>query len=173
MATTTIEARCNARPTRLAFILSRPDRDLLLSVIARATSLWGGIFNPIVILNDSTRKTAGVHYTKLPPDPYLRIQSDTLKAFDPDPLINYSADPLPPELKAWQHRTFAADRLDWRPLNANVRSYFVDIFPVLDDLWEKEFKGVASPPIQAEVCRQGGSREIVVRGRSLWPLFER
>jgi hypothetical protein len=26
-----------------------------------------------------------------------------------------------------------------------VRSYFVDIFPILVDLWDKEFKGVASP----------------------------
>jgi hypothetical protein len=145
MATTTIEARCNARPTRLAFILPHPDRALLFSVIARATSLWGGLFNPIIILDGSTRKTAGVHYTRFPPDPYLRVQSDTLKAFDPDLLINYSANPLPPELKAWQHRTFPADCLDWRPVGTNVRSYFVDIFPILGDLWEKELRGVANP----------------------------
>ena len=44
MGTTTIEARCNARPTRLAFILPRPDRDLMMNVIARATTLWGGLF---------------------------------------------------------------------------------------------------------------------------------
>ncbi len=145
MATTTIEARCNARPARLAFILPHPDRALLFSVIARATTLWGGLFNPIVILDDSTRKTAGVYYTTFPPEPYLRIQSDTLKAFDPDLLINYSGNPLPPELKAWQHRTFPAERLDWRPLNTSVRSYFVDISPILDGLWEEEFKGVATP----------------------------
>jgi hypothetical protein len=117
MATTTIEARCNARPTRLAFILSGPDRTVLFGVIARATSLWGGLFNPIVILDDSARKTAGVHYTMLPPDPYLTIQSDMLKAFDPGLLVNYSSDPLPPELRPWQHRTFPAERLDWRALN--------------------------------------------------------
>ena len=145
MVTTTIEARCNARPARLAFVLPKPDRNLLYSIFARATSLWGGLFNPIVILDDSTRKTAGVHYTMSPPDPYIAIQSDMLKDFDPDLLINYSSDALPPELKAWQHRTFPADNLDWRPLGANVRSYFVDIFPILNDLWDKEFKGVASP----------------------------
>ena len=145
MATTTIEARCNARPTRLAFVLPKPDRDLLLSVIARATSLWGGIFNPIVILDDSTRKTSGVHYTLLPPDPYMQIQADMLRAFDPDLLISYSNGPLPPELKPWQHRTFPADRLDWRPLNGGVSSYFVDVFPLFDQLWDKEFKGIANP----------------------------
>jgi hypothetical protein len=159
MATTTIEARCNARPTRLAFILPHPDPALLFSVIARATSLWGGLFNPIIILDDSTRKTAGVHYTLLPPDPYLKVQSDTLKAFDPDLLINYSANPLPPELKAWQHRTFPAERLDWRPWNTDVRSYFVDIFPVLDDLWEREFKGVASPRFKLKFVDKAGAEK--------------
>ncbi|MEA2258989.1 MAG: hypothetical protein QOJ51_1814, partial [Acidobacteriaceae bacterium] len=39
MGTTTIEARCNARPTRLAFIIPKPDRDLLIGVMSRATSL--------------------------------------------------------------------------------------------------------------------------------------
>jgi hypothetical protein len=145
MPTTTIEARCNARPTRLAFILPNPDRDLLLSVIARATTLWGGIFNPIVILDDSMRKTSGVHYTMLPPAPHKQIQADMIRAFDPDLLISYSNDPLPPELKPWQHRTFPADHLDWRPLNGDVMSYFVDVFPMLDELWEKEFKGTANP----------------------------
>jgi hypothetical protein len=145
MATTTIEARCNARPTRLAFILPHPDRDLLLSVIARATTLWGGLFNPIVILDDSSRKTVGVHYTLFPPEPYLKIQRDILKAFDPDLLINYSDDLLPSELNVWQHLTFPASHLDWTPLNSTLRSYFVDIFPILDDLWDKEFKSVDNP----------------------------
>ena len=145
MATTTIEARCNARPTRLAFVLPNPDRALLISVIARATTLWGGLFNPIIILDDSTRKTAGVHYTTFPPDPYLEIQRDTLMAFDPDLLINFSANPLPPELKLWQHRSFPAAALDWRPLNTNVKSYFVDVIPILAALWDKEFRGVANP----------------------------
>ncbi|MBZ5636576.1 MAG: hypothetical protein LAO55_25915 [Acidobacteriia bacterium] len=145
MATTTIEALCNARPTRLAFILPKPDRDLLLSVVARATTLWGGIFNPMVILDDSTRKISGVHYTMLPPDPYMRIQADMLRAFDPDLLISYSNDPLPPELKPWQHRTFPADRFDWKPFNRDVMSYCVDVFPILAELWDKEFKGIASP----------------------------
>lgn len=144
MATTTIEARCNARPTRLAFILPHPDRDLLMNVVARSTTLWGGLFNPVIILDDSARKTAGVHYTLSQPDSYLKIQSDMLKAFDPDLLINYSDNPLPSELMPWQHRTFPASRLDWTPLNTTVRSYFLDIFPILDDLWDKEFKGVAN-----------------------------
>lgn len=154
MATTTIEARCNARPARLAFILPNPDRNLLFSVIARATSLWGGLFNPIVILDDSTRKTTGMHYTLSPPDPYLETQRDMLKAFDPDLLINFSIGPLPTELKAWQHRTFPADRLDRRLPDGNARSYFVDIFPILNHFWDKEFKGAASPRFKLKFAQK-------------------
>src|SRR5271166_379100 len=106
MAATTIEAQCNARPTRLAFILSKPDHDQLNAIFARASTLWGGLFNPIVILDDSTRKTAGVHYATYPGDPYLKLQADLLKAFDPDLLITYSGSDLPPELASWKHRSF-------------------------------------------------------------------
>lgn len=145
MATTTIEAQCNARPTRLAFILSKPDHDLLNTVFARACTLWGGIFNPILILNDSYRKTAGVHYTMVPTNPYLNTQSDLLKAFDPDLLITYTEEELPKELALWKHRTFPSTNLDWAPMSKDVQSYFVDIFPLLYDLWDKEFKGIEKP----------------------------
>jgi hypothetical protein len=89
-----------------------------------------------------------VHYTMLPPEPYMQIQADMLGAFDPDLLINYSNDPLPLELKPWQHRIFPAVRLDWRPLNGDVVSYFVDVFPILHELWDKEFKGIANPRLK-------------------------
>jgi hypothetical protein len=161
--TTTIEARCNARPTRLAFILPHPDRNLLLSVIARATTLWGGLFNPIIILDGSTRKTAGVHYTTLPTEPYLTIQSNILKAFDPDLLISYSSDPLPPELKGWQHRTFPAERLDWRPFSTTLTSYFVDILPILNDLWDKEFKGVVKPRLKLKFVARTEAQKSLFR----------
>jgi hypothetical protein len=159
MATATIEARCNARPTRLAFILPNSDHSLLLNVITRATTLWGGIFNPIVILDHSTRKTSGVHYTMLPSDPYMQIQAEMLRAFDPDLLANYSNDPLPPELKPWQHRTFRPSRLDWKPFNRNVMSYFVDVFPIFNELWNKEFKGITKPSFRIRFVDKAEAEE--------------
>ena len=44
MATTTIEARCNTFPTRLAFVLSRPDHEQLNAVFARAATLLYDLF---------------------------------------------------------------------------------------------------------------------------------
>jgi hypothetical protein len=148
MSTSTIEASCVARPTRLAFVIPTPNRDLLLSVFARATSLWGGIFDPIIILDDSTREVHGVQEQMVSHGQYLEGQADILKAFDPDFLVNFSADPLPEQLKEFEHRTFAAERLDWHPRGDKTTSYFVDVWPILDELWAKEFKFSTKPPLK-------------------------
>lgn len=164
MSTTTIEARCNARPTRLAFILSTPDRAQLLNVITRATTLWGGRFNPIVILDDTGRRAVGRHYELAPRDPYTARQADLLKAFDPDLLISYTDEPLPAELSPWSHRIFPAAALDWDPVgNNNVRSYFVDIKPILDDLWDKEFRNVATPRFKLRFMEKAEAEGSLLR----------
>jgi len=164
MSTTTIEARCNARPTRLAFILSTPDRAQLLNVITRATTLWGGRFNPIVILDDRQRRAVGRHYDLAPRYPYMARQADLLKAFDPDLLISYSNEPLPAELSPWSHRNFSAAALDWDPLgNNNVRSYFVDIQPILDDLWDREFRNVATPRFKLRFMEKAEAEGSLLR----------
>jgi hypothetical protein len=158
METTTIEAQCNARPTRLAFILLKPERDLLMSVIRRATSLWGGIFNPIVILDDSTRVSQGMHYERFPPQQsYIQQQDDILRSFDPDFLIDYSDNPLPETLKHFQHRTYPAARLDWNPWGRREMSYFVDVYPLLNELWDREFKGTQSPPVKLRFLDKASS----------------
>jgi hypothetical protein len=162
MSTTTIEARCNARPTRLAFIIPSPDRDLLLSVIARATSLWGGIFNPIIILDDSAREVRGVQEEMTSHGKYLQNTADLLKAFDPDFLANFSSSSLPQELREFQHRTFAAERLDWRPRNDEAVSYFVDVWPILDELWQKEFKFSAKPPLKFRYVEKDSSKKSLL-----------
>jgi hypothetical protein len=162
MPTTTIEASCKARPTRLALIIPTPDRDLLLSVIVRATSLWGGVFNPIVILDDSTRKVRGAREEKISHGKYLEGQADLLKAFDPDFFANFSADPLPPELKEFQHRAFAAERLDWKRRQNQATSYFVDVWPILDELWEKEFKFSAKPTLKFRYLERAEAKKSLL-----------
>lgn len=165
MATTTsIETRCNARPTRLAFILPTADRVQLMNVIMRATTLWGGVFNPIVILDDTGRRVVGRHYELAPPNPYLGLKADLLRSFDPDLLISYGDKPLPAELSVWSHRNFPASALDWDPMGRNeVRSYFVDIKPILDDLWDKEFRNVATPRIKLRFMQKAEAEKSLLR----------
>jgi hypothetical protein len=117
------------------------------------------MYNPIVILDDTTRRRSGIHYTTLSPEPYMQTQADMLRAFDPDLLINYSNDQLPPELKPWQHRTFPASNLEWRPRNAEVVSFFVDIFPIFDELWNEEFKGVINPRLKIKFLEKEQSEK--------------
>jgi len=148
MATSTIEARCNARPTRLAFVLPNANKEMLISVFARATSLWGGMFNPIIILDDAGRRVSGRHIELIPERPYLELQENLLRAFDPDLLCNFANDPLPRELSDFQHRTFNADRLEKPLINERKISHFVDVWPIYDDLWEKEFKSALTPAVK-------------------------
>jgi hypothetical protein len=148
MATSTIEARCNARPTRLAFVLPNANTDMLISVFARATSLWGGMFNPIIILDDAGRRVRGRHIELSAERPYLELQENLLMAFDPDLLCNFGGEPLPKELSAFQHRTFTADRLDRPLMNERKVSHFVDVWPIYDELWEKEFKSSITPAVK-------------------------
>ena len=95
----------------------------------------------------------------MPRDPYLGMQADKLRAFDPDLLITYDNASLPPELKLWRHRTFSAERLDWRAFNHQVVSYFVDIFPLLRELWDKEFRGNASSEFKIKFIDKEESRK--------------
>jgi hypothetical protein len=164
MPTSTIEATCNARPTRLAFVIPAPDRDLLLSVIARATSLWGGIFNPIVILDDSTREVRGLQERTVSHGQYLEGQGDILKAFDPDLLVTFAADPLPDQLKEFRHRAFPADKLDRMAQQTEATSYFVDVWPILDELWNKEFKFSQKPPFKLRYVEKGDTKKSLLLG---------
>ena len=172
MATTTIEARCNARPTRLAFVLPTPDRATLLKIIERATSLWGGRFNPILILDGAQQKVEGRHYSLLPRPPYVKQLVDVLRGFDPDLLISYGGAVLPEELKPWEHRTFPADNLEWNPVGRGARSFFVDVQPVLRDLWDKEFRNVAEPRMRFRFIPKDES-ELSLLLAARFGLYER
>jgi len=140
-------------------------------VIARATSLWGGVFDPIVILDGSKREVRGVQEELLSQGQYLRSQSDLLKAFDPDFLACFGADPLPDELKEFQHRTFGAARLDrkWRP--DEMVSYFVDVWPALEELWEKEFKFRREDFPHDSIHRKGRCEKVVAVSRQVRSLL--
>ena len=173
MGTTTIDARCNARPTRLAFILPTPDRALLLNVIMRATTLWGGRFNPIVILDGTTQRVAGQRYALAGRDPYLAQQANLLREFDPDLVIAPTGTILPPELESWEHRAFSSDGLMWDPYNnGQTRSFFVDVQPIVRALWDKEFKNVADPLYKFRYVRKADSEaNLLLAAR--FGLYER
>jgi hypothetical protein len=123
--------------------------------------MWGGVFNPIVVLDGSKREVRGAH-EEHSSGSYLEEQAGILKAFDPDLLANFSADSLPKELREFQHRTFPSERLDWKPKPDQAFSYFVDVWPILNELWEKEFKFSAKPPFKFRFFEKNDAKKSLL-----------
>src|ERR1700682_4632279 len=83
----------NVRPVRIAFLMGKPEHDLLQEIINVNTLLWGGVLNPIVVLDGSTCPTE-----QFPSYSYDEGVVRLLKEFDPDFLINLSGAEVPPHL---------------------------------------------------------------------------
>src|SRR5438105_370871 len=114
MGTQTIQINCNTRPVRLAFLVDTANPTTLEQVFRLNTLLWGGLLNPVVILDGSNRKQVGVHYAYEESN-YDQEQLWLLEAFDPDILVNYSNAQLPPFLSPFKDRTFPPKVMRWNP----------------------------------------------------------
>jgi hypothetical protein len=88
MSLRVLHVSCNIRPARIAFIISKPEPAILEEVFRVNTVLWGGLLNPVVVLDDSTRKKVGRHY-QYNDTPYAEELRLLLREFDPDLLINF------------------------------------------------------------------------------------
>jgi hypothetical protein len=144
MPTRTIHVACNTRPIRLAFLLGKPERDVLEEVLRLNTTLWGGLLNPIIILDGSSRKEVGVHYQ------YGDMQYEdevlsTLMEFDPDILINYSNAALPASLAPFRDRTHPRDALRWDPWARGEISFFLEVWPFLEQHWREDIRFSQKP----------------------------
>ena len=115
MTTRTIQINCNTRPVRLAFLVDKARPIDARKSVQIEHAFVGRSLNPVVILDGSTRKQVGVHYT-YEDLTYEQEQLFLLKAFDPDILVNYTNAPLPPFLAPFKERTFPPDVMRWNPL---------------------------------------------------------
>src|SRR3974390_2572888 len=100
----------NIRPVRIAFLMGQPEHEVLQEIINVNSLLWGGILNPIVVLNGSTWPTE-----QFPSYTYDEGIVRLLKEFDPDVLMNFSGGEVPPLLNLFKHRTFDGSSLRWNP----------------------------------------------------------
>jgi hypothetical protein len=144
MSTRTVQIVCNTRPARLAFLIDSPDPAALENVFRLNTLLWGGMLNPVVVLDGSTRKQTGVHYEYEKSD-YNLEQLQLLKAFDPDLLISYSSADLPSFLGPFKERTFAPGVMRWNPWGTREMMAFLEIWPFLEEHWRKEVRFLQKP----------------------------
>src|SRR5215469_1068037 len=140
----TLQINYNTRPVRVAFLVDKPDPSTLEKVFTLNTSLWGGSLNPVVVLDGSTRKQVGAHYA-YEDTTYEQEQLWLLKAFDPDILVAYSNAPLPDYLAPFKNRIFPAEVMRWNPWGTGETSAFLEVWPVLQDYWRKEFRFLQKP----------------------------
>ncbi len=145
MSIRTLHVTCNTRPVRLAFLVDKPDPATLEEVFRLNTLLWGGLLNPVVVLDGSSRKQVGIHYAYID-TPYEQEVLLMLKEFDPDILINYSNAALPASLDAFKERTLPRDALRWNPWGNQEVSFFLEVWPFLSQYWREEFRFLQKPP---------------------------
>lgn len=145
MSLRVLHVSCNVRPARIAFVISKPEPAILEEVFRVNTVLWGGLLNPVVVLDDSTRKKVGRHY-QYDDTPYAEEVRLLLREFDPDLLINFDASVLPASFDVFKERTFAKDALRWNPWGRQEVPFFLEVWPFLRHYWRSEVRFSKEPP---------------------------
>src|SRR5438552_5406250 len=138
MPTSTMQVSCSVRPIRLAFALPKADAATLRGVFAINTQLWGGVFNPVFILNDDGRVVVGEQEQF--GRPYLTEVFEMLRAFDPDFIVNFADRELPSPLDIFNHRLLGPDQLKWNPWGKGEVSFYLESWPFIEALWREEFR---------------------------------
>lgn len=143
METRTLHVACNTRPARLAFLINTPEPGVLEEVFRLNTLLWGGMFNPVVVMDGTSRQRVGRHYM-FEDETYEREVVHLLEEFDPDFLIDYSGVQITPALNRF--RILPRQRLRWNPWGREEIYYFLEAWPFLFDYWSREFRSLQKPP---------------------------
>ena len=160
----TIRVSCVARPARIAFLLGKPDHAQLREVLKINTTLWGGMFNPIVILDGSDKRHLGRHAEYA--DSHEKRTLALLRDFDPDVLIRYT-DVLPDYLNAFGHRCFGPEKLRWNPWGHGEVSFFLQVWPFLHEFWKEAYRGnpngLPVRYIDYEACPTGETTFLMAR----------
>lgn len=146
MSLRVLHVSCNIRPARIAFVISKPEPAILEEVFRVSTVLWGGVLNPVVVLDDSTRKKVGRHYQYYDDGPYAEEVRLLLREFDPDLLINFDGSTLPASFDVFKHRTFNKDALRWNPWARGEVPFFLEVWPFLRNYWRDEVRFSKEPP---------------------------
>jgi hypothetical protein len=145
MSLRVLHVSCNIRPARIAFVISKPEAAILEEVFRVNTVLWGGLLNPVVVLDDSTRTKVGRHY-QYDDTPYAEEVRLLLREFDPDLLINFDGSDLPTSLEVFKERTFTKDGLRWNPWGKGEVPLFLEVGPFLENYWRSEVRVSKEPP---------------------------
>lgn len=133
------------RPLKLAFLVSPLDKPSLFKAIQINSSLWGGVFNPIIPFYRRIPKIWGDKFTRIITG--RNIVGGYIKAFDPDfvvPIgdINIDNHQIPDEKVINPDEIISGFEDDGTPC------YGIGIFEILNHIYEREIKFVRKEPLQ-------------------------
>ncbi len=132
------------RPIRLAFLVSKEDKKSLREVFRINTSLWGGIYNPIIPFFKKTPKNWEKNCSKLPSA--SSILKGYMDSFDPDYIVLKDKQKLPDSLFDKERLLSFKEVLD---INGEYPlSYGVDITDLYWHLYDKGFKFERRHPVK-------------------------
>jgi len=140
----TIETK--ARPIKLAYLVEPDSAEQVRDAIRLSSSLWGGMYFPILPLYK--RMPATWRDTPLKAPPARNVILGYLEAFDPDVLVQFSQT-VPEFITKTGLRIIKPDDI-WRPLADGTLSpmFGIGIFELLSDIFEKYFKYKTKYPIK-------------------------
>ncbi|MGB2804306.1 MAG: hypothetical protein WBD64_05355, partial [Candidatus Zixiibacteriota bacterium] len=127
-----------ARPLRLAFYLEEADPHEITQVVLYNCTVWGGIYNPIIIRRGRTNK---------------ELQG-LLALFDPDLCVGVSGDVLA-KADVPHHRM-----VDFGWLRASTKTVGCDISVVVRHLFETRFRFQQRYPARALLLDKGASKNL-------------
>lgn len=137
------------RPIRVGYLVDPNDAGQVRSAIRLSSTLWGGVFCPIVQLHKRMPATWRDKPLKAPPAE--SVVQGYLAAFDPDVLIQLSAT-LPQYVTNRGIEVIKPEDI-WQPLKDKSLSpkFGIGIFELLNDIFDKYFKYKAKYPVKVVI----------------------
>lgn len=135
------------RPVKLAFLTDPDNQQQVREAIQLSSSLWGGVYFPIIPLHSRMPKTWRDGPIGAPKAP--AVISGYIEAFDPDILVQFSKD-VPQYVKNLRVPIIKPNEI-WVTRGENARlipEYGVGIFEILNDLFDRYFKYKRKHPIK-------------------------
>ncbi len=127
-----------SRPLRLAFFIP-PNKLALRKAIQVNSTLWGGVFNPIIPLFSRAPK-AWKEYSHQKISISDRVLG-YVRAFDPDILVNCTTEQLPSYLRDLGRLTISIDDIWSDFTNENgIPKYGVGVFELLNGIYKEFFE---------------------------------
>lgn len=140
----TIETK--ARPIKLAYLVEPDSAEQVRNAIRLSSSLWGGMYFPILPLYKRVPTTWRDKPLKAPQAKNVIL--GYLEAFDPDILVQLSGSV--PDFIAKAGLEIIRPEEIWRPLNDGSLSpkFGIGIFELLSDVFDKYFKYKRKYPVK-------------------------